>query len=135
MLRWLPTKRSDYVRFINFLVVGGVSAVVQFVALWLLKNKGPSDLVFTVAYVLSVATHYALLRLWALPSSRQDSVQQFGEYLGTVAISYAINIAAFKFCHDVMGLGIMWAAVWAVPPSTVIIFLLLNYRVFREKRG
>ena len=30
--------------------------------------------------------------------------------------------------------AVMWAAFWAIPPSTVVVFLILNYRVFRGAR-
>jgi putative flippase GtrA len=48
-------------------------------------------------------------------------------------LSYGINLGAFKVCTDALGLGVMWAAFWAIPPSTVVVFLILNYRVFRAR--
>ena len=68
---------------------------------------------------------------WALPSARTDARKQFGEYLVAVGLSYVINLAAFKVCTIWLGLGVMWAAFWAIPPSTVVVFLILNYRVCR----
>jgi len=131
MFRRLFLERGARTRFINYLLVGGLSAVVHFVVLWFLRDRLNSDLAFSIAYSLSVVTHYLLLRFWALPSARRDTTQQFGEYLLAIGVSYAINIAAFKVAHDVIGLSVMWAAFWAVPPSTLIIYLLLNFRVFR----
>ena len=73
----------------------------------------------------------------ALPisSARTDAGKQFGEYLVAVGLSYLINLAAFKACTVWLGLGVMWAAFWAIPPSTIVVFLILNYRVFRGGRG
>jgi len=133
MFRRLLKDRVARLRFINYLVVGGASAIVQFGVLWLVRDRWTADIAFSVAYILSVASHYLLVRFWALPSERRDVTQQFGEYLLAVGLSYAINIAAFKVGHDWIGLSVMWAAFWAVPPSTVVIFLLLNFRVFRAK--
>jgi hypothetical protein len=48
-------------------------------------------------------------------------------------VSYVINVAAFRFFHDIAGLSVLWAAFWAIPPSTAVTFLVLNYRVFRAK--
>ena len=79
----------------------------------------------------STLTHYLLNRFWALPSARADTWRQAKEYVGTAAISWVINIAVFRLCLDGFGLGKMWATAVAVPPSTVVVFLLLNYRVFR----
>ncbi len=105
--------------------------MAQFTTLWLLKERMRGDVAFSVAYAVSVAAHYTLAKFWALPSERRDTLRQFGEYLGAVVISYAINLGAFKVGHDVLGLSVMWAAVAAVPPATVVVFLLLNFRVFR----
>lgn len=122
-------------RAVRFLVVGGGSAGVQFVVLALLKGRMSETLAFSISWVVSTATHYLANRFWALPSARRDAGRQFGEYLFAVALSYAINLGAFKVCTDVLELGVMWAAFWAIPPSTVVVFLILNYRVFRAGRA
>jgi putative flippase GtrA len=44
-----------------------------------------------------------------------------------------INFALFRLCVDGFGLGRILATAIAVPPSTVVVFLLLNYRVFRAR--
>ena len=120
-------------RVLRFLVVGGGSAGVQFLVLALLKEWMAETLAFSISWVVSTATHYLANRFWALPSGRGDAARQFGEYLFAVALSYVINLGAFKLCTEVFGLGVMWAAFWAIPPSTVVVFLILNYRVFRAR--
>jgi putative flippase GtrA len=127
-----PTERGKHVvRLVRFLVVGGGSAVVQFLVLAAIKGRMTDSMAFSVSWVVSTAAHYLLNRFWALPSGRRDVGLQLGEYLGTVALSYAITFAAFKAGHDLLGLGVMWATFWAIPPSTIVVFLLLNFRVFR----
>ncbi len=124
--------RGTQGRLLRFLLTGGLSAGVQFAVLAALKrNVGPT-LAFTLAFVASTATHYTLNRRWALPSARTDTRRQFGEYLLTVAVSYAINLGLFEFARRGLGLGVMPAAVIAIPPSTVVVWLLLNHRVFRK---
>jgi putative flippase GtrA len=127
------TDRTTVTRIMRFVVVGGLAAVVQFLVLAALKSHLTAWLAFSGSFVCSTATHYALNRFWALPSSRRDTGRQFGEYLLTVAVSYGINVGAFQLCHYGLGLTVMWAAVFAIPPSTIVVFLLLNYRVFRAK--
>lgn len=132
----LPTKlpdRETQLRLVRFLAVGGGSAGVQFVVLALLQGRMSETLAFSLSWVVSTATHYLANRFWALPSGRHDAAKQFGEYLVAVALSYVINLGAFKLCTDALGLGVMWAAFWAIPPSTVVVFLILNYRVFRAR--
>lgn len=118
-------------RAVRFLVVGGGSAAVQFAVLALLRDAMGATAAFSISWVVSTATHYLANRFWALPSARTDARKQFGEYLVAVALSYVINLAAFKVYTIWLGLGVMWAAFWAIPPSTVVVFLILNYRVFR----
>jgi len=121
-------------RVLRFLVVGGGSAGVQFAVLALLRGVMGETLAFSSSWVVSTMAHYLANRFWALPSARTDSGRQLGEYLFAVGLSYVINLAAFKFCTVWIGLGVMWAAFWAIPPSTVVVFLILNYRVFRASR-
>lgn len=124
--------RETQVRFVRFIAVGGGSAAVQFAVLAGLKGRMGDTLAFSISWVLSTATHYLANRFWALPSARADASRQFGEYLFTVGVSYVITLGAFKIAHDVIGLSVMWATFWAIPPSTAVVFALLNYRVFRR---
>ncbi len=120
-------------RVLRFLIVGGGSAGVQFLVLALIRGRMSDTVAFSFSWVVSTTTHYLANRFWALPSARHDTAQQFGEYLFAVALSYVINLGGFKLCLDGLGLGLMWSTFWAVPPSTVVVFLLLNYRVFRAR--
>jgi putative flippase GtrA len=122
-------------RLFRFLVVGGGSLGVQLLVMWILKPLMHVTLAFALSWVVSTATHYFANRFWALPSTRHDVGRQFGEYLFTVAVSGVINTVGFQVCLDVFGMSPMWATAMAVPPSTVVVFLLLNYRVFRAKES
>ncbi len=125
-------------RLFRFLAVGGGTALVQLGVIVFLKTRTGETLAFSVSWVVSTTVHYLANRFWALPSARHDSAKQFGEYLFTIALSYAINLGAFRVCRDAIGMSIEWATLWAIPPSTVVVFLLLNFRVFRvdaTKRG
>ena len=125
--------RETQVRFFKFLSVGGLAAVVQFVSLKLFSLSLGADLSFSLSFCCSTTTHYLMNRFWALPSERQDNLKQFVEYLGTAVLSYIINLGLFKLCHNLLGFGLMPSAIIALPPSTLVVFLLLNYRVFSKK--
>ena len=49
----------------------------------------------------------------------------------TIALSYAVSFAGFNVCYGLLGLSVMWSTALAVPASTLVVFLMLNYRVFR----
>lgn len=129
----LPSRETQW-RLFRFLVVGGSTAVLQVAVISVLKRLMPELLAFTLSWMASTAAHYAANRFWALPSARHDSSKQFAEYLLTVAISWVVNTLAYFACRNTLGMSVEWATLWAIPPSTVIVFLLLNYRVFRAAK-
>ena len=128
----LLTDRETQWRLVRFLVVGGGSALVQVAVLRALRSRMGETIAFSLSWVVSTTTHYFANRFWALPSGRDDTVRQLGEYLIAVVLSYLINLAVFKLLRHRFHLSPTWAALWAVPPSTVVVFLLLNYRVFGQ---
>lgn len=130
MLDALLTDRETQLRLLRFLVVGGGTALVQVAVLRALQARCGETLAFSLSWVVSTAIHYFASRFWALPSGRNDTVQQLGEYLLVVVVSYLINLGAFKLLRSRFKLSATWATLWAIPPSTVVVFLILNYRVF-----
>lgn len=134
MLKALLSSPEGRRRGARFLVVGAVAYGVQVATMRLFLLGAGTNLAFTLSFLCSSSTHYTLNRFWALPSGRTDPWRQAREYLGTVALSWVINFSLFRLCLDVFGLGNLWATAIAVPPSTLVVFLLLNYRVFRAKK-
>jgi putative flippase GtrA len=130
MFESLLTDRETQLRLLRFLAVGGATALVQVAVLRALKRHMGETLAFSLSWVVSTTTHYLANRFWALPSPRGDAVQQFGEYLVAVALSYVINLGAFKLLRHRFQMSTTWATLWAIPPSTIVVFLILNYRVF-----
>ena len=130
----LPAKDVQ-IRVARFLIVGGGTALFQLALLAGMKAWLNATVAFSISWVASTAAHYLANRYWALPSNRQDAGRQFGEYLFTIAVSYVINVVAFKVCREALGLSVMWAAFWSIPPATVVVFFLLNFRVFRAKKN
>jgi len=130
MLDGLLTDRETQLRLLRFLVVGAGSALVQVAVLRALRVRCSETMAFSLSWVVSTLTHYFANRFWALPSGRHDTAQQLGEYLVAVGLSYLINLGAFKLLRHRFKLGPTWATLWAIPPSTIVVFLILNYRVF-----
>jgi putative flippase GtrA len=132
MFKRILTSRETQVRFFRYLVVGGSACLVQVMSMKLFLGWLGTNLAFILSFMCSTSTHYLLNRFWALPSMRADTLRQLGEYLVTAALSFVINFSLFRLCLDVFGLDKLWSAAVAVPPSTLVVFLLLNYRVFRR---
>ena len=123
--------RATQLRLLRFFAVGAGSALAQVGIIVLLKPHLRETLAFSISWICSSALHYLANRFWALPSGRSDAGKQFFEYLFTLFVSYAINLGAFFVCRNWIGMGVEWATLWAIPPSTIVVFLFLNYRVFR----
>ncbi|HWZ95701.1 MAG TPA: GtrA family protein [Opitutaceae bacterium] len=132
MFKRILTHRETQVRFCRFLAVGGTACLVQVASMKLFLGWLGTNMSFTLSFMCSTSTHYTLNRFWALPSTRADTLRQLGEYLVAATLSFAINFLLFRLCVDVFGLDKLWSTAVAVPPSTVVVFLLLNYRVFRR---
>ncbi|MGH7997465.1 MAG: GtrA family protein [Opitutaceae bacterium] len=130
--RILPSRETQ-LRIFKSLTVGAIAFGVNWLCFRTLKDHVRLRAAFTVAYVLSVVTHYSLNRFWALRSARRDIGRQFFEYVGMVAVSYLIQWTAFRMCYYWLGLSAMWSWFFAVPPSSVLVVLVLNYRVFRRR--
>ena len=133
MLKVLLSSQENRWRAARFLIVGGTAYAVQVATMKLFLLWLGTNTAFTCSFMCSTSTHYTLNRFWALPSLRTDAWRQAREYFGTAVLSWVINFALFRLCLDGFGLGKIWATAIAVPPSTVVVFLLLNYRVFRAK--
>ena len=135
MFKRILTSRETQVRFFRYLIVGGTACLVQLASMKLFLGWLGTNLAFTLSFLCSASTHYTLNRFWALPSKRADTLRQLGEYLTIATLSYVINFLLFRLCLDVFGLDKLWSLVVIGPPSTVVVFLLLNYRVFRRGGG
>jgi putative flippase GtrA len=133
MLKALLSSQEGRRRVARFLVVGGAAYGVQVATMKFFLLGAGTNVAFTLSFMCSTSTHYTLNRFWALPSLRTDTWRQAREYFGTAVLSWVINFALFRLCLDGFGLGKIWATAIAVPPSTLVVFLLLNYRVFRAK--
>ncbi|MDB6128104.1 MAG: GtrA family protein [Verrucomicrobia bacterium] len=134
MPKAMLTDRRTQVRFARFLVVGATAYGVQVGTMTVFLMMLTTNLAFTLSFLCSTFTHYLLNRFWALPSERADVVRQAKDYVGVAALSFLINFSIFHLCLDVFGFGKLWSTAIAVPPSTAVVFLLLNYRVFRAKK-
>lgn len=132
VIKDMLTDRATQVRFFRFMIVGSIAAIVQFTSLAVLVHLLSPTPAFTLSFACSTFVHYLMNRFWALRSSRLDQGKQAAEYLLAVAVSYIVNIAMFTVCRTLIGLEVLWSAIIALPPSTIIVFLLLNFRVFRK---
>lgn len=133
MFKAKPALSETQVRFARFLVVGLVSYGVQVLVIQVASSWLGASASFILSFVISTLVHYALNRFWALASFRTDRWRQLQEYLASSAMSFVISFSIFHLCLNVFGFSRIWSTAIAVPPSTAVVFLMLNYRVFRAR--
>lgn len=134
MIKRLPIDRQTLVRFIKFFLVGGTGYGVSLFTFSLVKGILKPNKAFAAAFVLSTTTHYLMNRFWALRSTRSDSWRQLAEYLFTVGLSYSISFGCFKLLSVYVGLGLGLAQALSIPPSTIVVFFILHFWVFRVQK-
>lgn len=131
MLKGKLLDRSMQVRVLRFIISGLTVMVTQVVTLTYLLKWWNGTAAYIGSYAIAVSVHYSLNRFWALRSSRKDHTRQAGEYVLLVAGSFSINFLLFQMAVRIFHLTPVWAAMVTNPPTTLIVFLVLNFRVFR----
>ena len=126
-----PIDRTTQARFLRFLVSGATVMAVQTGTMGLLSHWSNQTAAFVTSYIVGLISHYSLNRFWALRSSRTDLYRQAGEYLVLGGTSCLTNYLLFQAAVHLFGLKPVWAMVVSNPPTTIVMFLLLNFRVFR----
>jgi len=121
-------------RLLRFAVVAILVGALNISILALLKNHCEAHLAFTIAFLLATTLHYGLNRFWALPSDRHDAGRQFSEYAFTVGLSYIMNFLLFTLAHSLWRKSVVFSAIFAAVPAGIVIFLILNLRVFRAAK-
>jgi putative flippase GtrA len=120
------------IRFVRFLTVGVCTAVVDFGMLAILRGWIPPTAAFSGAYLAGAVTHFLLNKHWTFRCARTDLAKQVAEYLAVVGITYLVQLAGFRGGFALFNHNVFLAKAIAVPPGTIIGYLLLRMRVFKD---
>lgn len=113
--------------------VVGVSVMVVFSGLnALIGLRLGKDVSFLLAYPPAVTLHFWLNKHWTFGCARTDVRRQVSEYAVMVAVTFAIQAAAFKILTAYTGLPGWAAAAGANAAQMAITFVALQYRIFRN---
>jgi len=119
-------------RFFRFCVVGSTVAVVDFGSVWLLSHFLRPLVAVSIAYFIGVACHFLLNKFWVFQCRRSDYFRQLMQYLTVVVSSWLTTIATVQLSLSTVTHNILIAKVFAVPPATLVAFLLMQFFVFRK---
>jgi putative flippase GtrA len=122
-------------RLVRFCVVGGTVAVVDFSTVWLLSHFLQPLVAVSIAYFVGVTCHFLLNKFWVFQCRRSDYGRQLMQYLTVVLSSWLTTVAIVHLCLSTITHNILIAKLFAVPPATLVAFVLMQLFVFRKSHS
>ena len=119
-------------RFVRFCLVGGTVAVVDFSTVWLLIHLLKPLAAVSIAYFVGVTCHFLLNKFWVFRCRRSDYVRQLLLYLTVVLSSWLTTVVAVQLCLSTITHNVLIAKLFAIPPATLVGFVLMHFFVFRK---
>ncbi len=117
--------------FAKFCCVGLLVAGVDFGTLWLLQNILPKLVAVSLAYFLGVTTHYALNKWWVFRADANVRVAELARYVFTVIVCWLCTVGVAWLALRVATSNVLVAKLLAIPPATLLSFVLMRKFVFR----
>jgi len=112
--------------------VGAAVAAIDFGLVWLLSGRLPPLIAVSIAYFTAVCGHFLLNKMWVFQCQRSDYIRQIIEYSSVVVANWVTTIAIVHLCLSSITTNLLIAKLFAVPPATLIAFLLMQLFVFRR---
>jgi putative flippase GtrA len=119
-------------RVLRFCTVGAAVAAIDFGLVWFLRGRLPPLIAVSVAYFTAVCCHFLLNKMWVFRCRRSDYIRQLIQYFAVVVASYAITIMIVHLCLSTFTTNVLIAKLFALPPATLVAFLLMQFFVFRK---
>jgi putative flippase GtrA len=111
--------------------VGAVVFGVDFAALGLFQSFLPQLLAVSVAYLIAVSVHYSLNKWWVFESRLAIHRAEVARYLLMVAACWFCTVAVVWLALRFLTGNIFVAKALAIPPVTILGFVLMRRFVFR----
>ena len=110
-------------------------AVVDFGSIWLLSHFLQPLVSVSIAYFVGVTCHFLLNKFWVFQCRRSDYVRQLMQYLTVVLSSWLTTVVIVHLCLSTITHNILLAKLFAVPPATLVAFVLMQFFVFRKSHS
>jgi putative flippase GtrA len=124
--------QERFFRFLRFCLVGATVAAIDFGLLWLLIGRIPPLVAVSIAYFTAVCCHFLLNKMWVFRCRRSDYIRQLMQYSTVVVASWLTTITIVHLCLSSFTTNVLIAKLFAVPPATLVAFLLMQFFVFRK---
>lgn len=122
-------------KLFRFCLVGGLVALADFSLIWLFVHVLPRLGAVAVAYLLAIALHFCLNRWWVFAATENPAASQLKRYVLAVAACWLCTIGVTAFSLATVTDNVFLAKTAAIPPATLLGFLLMRHYVFRPVSG
>jgi putative flippase GtrA len=114
--------------------VGATVAAIDFSLLWVLSRWLPPLIAVSIAYLTAVSCHFLLNKMWVFRCSRPDYAKQVAQYALGVAACWLTTLGIVRLSLSTITENILLAKLIAVPPATLVGFLMLRFFVFGSRK-
>jgi putative flippase GtrA len=113
--------------------VGVTVASIDFGLVWLLSGRLPPLVAVSIAYLIAVCCHFLMNKMWVFQCKRNDYIRQLAQYCAVVVASWSTTLAIVHLCLSNFTNNVLIAKLFALPPATLVAFLLMQLLVFRSQ--
>lgn len=117
--------------FFRFGFVGALVFGIDFGALWLFKQFVPRLVAVSLAYFLAVAVHFSLNKWWVFRAQANVRGMEVARYVFTVFVCWLCTVGGVWLALRFATNNVFVAKLLAIPPATLLSFLLMRRFVFR----
>jgi putative flippase GtrA len=121
-------------RFLRFGAVGGVVCAVDLGLVWLFSRWIIPTLAVSFAYLAAIAVHFCLNKFWVFENRDMMYMRQIWKYALTAAACWSCTVIVFSLALHGMTSQILIAKVIAIPPTTLLGYIMMRKFVFPAPR-
>jgi putative flippase GtrA len=110
-------------------------AAVDFGTVWLLSHFLQPLVSISIAYFVGVTCHFLLNKFWVFQCQRSDYGRQLMQYFTVVLSSWLTTVMIVHLSLSTITQNILIAKLFAVPPATLVAFILMQFFVFRKSHS
>lgn len=109
---------------------GVTVAALNFVSLWILLHFFGPRVSFSIAFLIALAVHFTLSKIWTFRDRSAAWGRQILQYLLVAMMSYLIQLSVFQSAMAFLGMRVFGASAVAILVGTIVGFLLMHAWVF-----
>ena len=133
-IRYVAEHRAQLAKFVT---VGFVTFGINFSFFHLFYGLFRWDyrIAVSLAYVITVISHFSLHRLFTFGAAEQQFVHNAGKYLLMLAVNYGITLAMVAFVVEIVALSPYIGVIASTAATASTSFFVMKYFVFKSTKA